>query len=54
MTKKSKKGIVGKAIPTQHERYEVGPGIDLIDENLKNGKEIAEKAEMKKKDMGLS
>lgn len=53
MTRKSKKGVVGKAIPTQHKRYEVGPGIDLIDENLKNSKEIVEKTEDKKKDMGL-
>lgn len=37
MVRKSKKGIVGKAIPTSSHRYKVGPGIDFVQDNLTNG-----------------
>ncbi|TDT61169.1 hypothetical protein [Fonticella tunisiensis] len=40
MTRKSHKGIVGKAMPTVSRRYKVGPGIDFVDENLTRGSEI--------------
>lgn len=41
MVRKSKKGIVGKALPTSSHRYKVGPGIDFVQNNLTNGIEIA-------------
>lgn len=40
MTRKSKKGVVGKAIPTLTQRPEVGPGIGFKDEDLRTGQQI--------------
>lgn len=40
MTRKSSKGIVGKATPTPSKRYKVGPGIDFVGENLRFSDEI--------------
>lgn len=42
MTRKSKKGIVGKSVPTESKRYKIGPGIDFVDMNLRTGEEIIE------------
>lgn len=35
MVRKSRKGIVGKALPTMSKRYRIGEGIDFIKEKLK-------------------
>jgi hypothetical protein len=35
MVRKSRKGIVGKALPTMCKRYRIGEGIDFIKEKLK-------------------
>ncbi len=40
MTRKTKKGIVGKETPTLSQRYEVGEGIAFKRNNLKSTKEI--------------
>lgn len=40
MTRKSKKGIVGKAMPTLTQRPEVGPGIGFKEHDLRTGEEI--------------
>lgn len=40
MTRKSKKGVVGKAMPTQSQRPEVGPGIGFKENDLRIGEEI--------------
>lgn len=53
MTRKSKKGIVGKANPTPSVRYNVGPGLDFVEENLRYGNEIKAAVESIKKDKGL-
>lgn len=53
MTRKSKKGIVGKSIPTASRRYKVGPGIDLIDHNLTTGREIEEAVKSSNLDKGI-
>lgn len=45
MTRKSKKGIVGKAIPSPSQRPEVGPGIGFKEHDLRTGKEIEEAIE---------
>ncbi|MDF2521580.1 MAG: hypothetical protein K0R84_2208 [Clostridia bacterium] len=40
MTRKSKKGIVGKATPTFTQRPEVGVGLGFKEDNVKTGLEI--------------
>jgi hypothetical protein len=40
MTRKSKKGIVGKAMPTPSQRPEVGTGISFKDNNLATSDQI--------------
>lgn len=40
MTRKSKKGIVGKFPNANKRKGPVGPGIDLIDEHLGSGPAI--------------
>lgn len=40
MTRKSKKGIVGKAMPTLTQRPEVGMGLDFKQNNVATAKEI--------------
>lgn len=49
MTRKSKKGIVGK-YPDVKNRGEVGPGIDFVKDNLTTGAEIEEAIKNKKRD----
>lgn len=53
MVRKSKKGIVGKAMPTSSHRYKVGPGIDFVQDNLTNGIEISKAVHNAKADKGL-
>lgn len=53
MVRKSKKGIVGKAMPTTSHRYKVGPGIDFVQDKLTNGLEISKAAAEAVVDRGL-
>jgi len=49
MTRKSKKGIVGKAVPTLTQRPDVGVGISFKDNNLVTSKEIDAEIKERKK-----
>jgi hypothetical protein len=49
MTRKSKKGIVGKGEPTLTQRKDIGPGISFTDENLISSDEI-EREILRRKD----
>lgn len=53
MVRKSKKGIVGKALPTSSHRYKVGPGIDFVQNNLTNGIEISSAIHKAKEEKGM-
>lgn len=53
MVRKSKKGIVGKALPTLSHRYKVGPGIDFVQDNLISGTEIASAVRNARSEKGL-
>lgn len=44
MVRKSKKGIVGKALPTMSKRYRIGKGLDFVKERLLFGDEIERKS----------
>jgi len=48
MTRKSKKGIVGKFPNANKRKGPIGPGIDLVDENLTSGPEIEEAVRKRK------
>lgn len=49
MTRKSKKGIVGKKIPTTTNREKTGLGISFTDEHISYSSEIEGKIKEKKK-----
>jgi hypothetical protein len=53
MTRKTKKGIVGKKIPTLHDREDVGVGISFTQEHVSNGDAIENLVEKKKKQQDL-
>lgn len=53
MVRKSRKGIVGKPLPTAIDRYQVGPGIDFVDQHLSTGKEISQAVEREEIERGL-
>ncbi len=47
MTKKSKKGIVGKKIPTFHNRQKTGLGLSFTNEHVSYSSEIEYKVKEK-------
>ena len=49
MTRKTKKGIVGKKNPTFHNREETGVGLSFTGEHVSFSDEIEAKIEEKKK-----
>ncbi|MFZ5968040.1 MAG: hypothetical protein ACOYVK_12830 [Bacillota bacterium] len=53
MTRKSMKGIVGKANPTLHTKEDVGVGIDFTKDHVSDGDAIEAVIEKKKKEQGL-
>jgi hypothetical protein len=53
MTRKTKKGIVGKKIPTLHNREDVGVGMSFTHEHVSDGDAIENRVEKKKKEQGL-
>lgn len=50
MTRKSKKGIVGKFPNANKRRGPVGPGIDFVEEHLRTGSEIENAVEKRMHD----
>lgn len=53
MTRKTKKGIVGKKIPTSLEREEVGVGISFTQEHVYNGDKIEALVQKRKQQQDL-
>jgi hypothetical protein len=53
MVRKSRKGVVGKALPTATARYDVGPGIDFKSENLSDGDQISSAVRKEETERGL-
>ncbi|WP_176461600.1 hypothetical protein [Anaeromicrobium sediminis] len=53
MTQKSRKGIVGKKIPTTNHRQDVGAGISFTAEHVFTSKEIENLADKELREEGL-
>lgn len=53
MTQKTRKGIVGKKIPTTHNREDVGVGISFTDEHISDSEAIESLINKKKRKQGL-
>lgn len=48
MTRKSRKGVVGKKVPTINNREEVGVGLSFTDEDVSYSSDIEKKIKEKK------
>ena len=53
MTRKTKKGIVGKKIPTSLEQEKVGVGLSFTQEHVYDGDEIEAMVRKKKEEQDL-
>ena len=48
MTRKNRKGVVGKKNPTLHNREAVGVGLSFTDEHVSSGEDIEKKIKEKR------
>lgn len=53
MTQKTRKGIVGKKVPTTNHREKTGVGISFTQEHVSDGDMIDAVVEKKKREQGL-
>lgn len=53
MTRKSRKGVVGKAMPSNKRIHKIGPGIDFVKEGLRFGDEIDRAVRKAEEEQGL-